>query len=390
MVTRAGLGAADRHGRGLSWASTGSTPIIFCGWVVSVLTVAIVARAVLPISDAPATGGGSWLPLASWDALRYIQIAQHGYSGTVINRAFFPLFPLLMASVHQALSALSVSYALAGTMIAIACSYGALLLLRRLLACDLQTDQATRFAWLLLASPFAFILIAPYTEAVLLITSIGSLFAARRQRWWLAGLLAALASACRLPGLIVGAALLAEYLDQVRRSDERLTPSILWIALAPLGTVAYFTWLATHGGINTYQRAYDIGWPFRKFSLNILKPLYDPILAHVLHTTTVPSTALADALGILSFAATVALLAFGWKPLRPSYRLYCVLSIVVPLLTSIVEGLGRYYLVIFPLVLSAARIAEAHPRLLRPAVLTALVGQVALIALFSTGHPGIV
>ena len=388
MLAGTGSGAGDRRGRALRWtASTGATPLIFGAWVISVLLVAIVARAVLPVSDAPATGGGSWLPLASWDALRYIHIAQHGYSGTVVDRAFFPLFPLLMAAVHDVLT---FSYPLAGTIVAIACTYGALLLLRRLLACDLGTGDARRYVWLLLAAPYAFILLAPYTEAALLVTSIGAMLAARRRRWWLAGVLGALASACRLPGLIVAAALLIEYLDQVRRSEQRPGADVLWLGLAPLGAVAYFAWLATHGGVDTYRRAYDIGWPYRKFSLNIFKPLYDPILAHVLHTTTVPTTSLADALGILSFIATVGLLVWGWRPLRPSYRVLSVLSIVVPLLTSVIEGLGRYYLVIFPLVLSAARIARAHPRLLKPAVATGLIAQVALIALFSTGHPGIV
>ena len=176
---------------------------------------------------------------------------------------------------------------MAGTIIAIGCTYGALLVLRRLLACDLETEQANRFAWLLLASPNVVLLGSRRTpRRCSPVTSIGSLLAARRQRWWLAGLLGALASACRLPGLLVAVALLVEYLDQVRRSNQRLSPSILCVALAPLGTVAYFAWLTTHGGIDTYQRAYAIGWPFRKFSLNIAKPFYDLILAHVFHSTT--------------------------------------------------------------------------------------------------------
>jgi Gpi18-like mannosyltransferase len=378
----------DRSAGAPRWASSrGATTLIFAAWTAWVLVVAIVARAVLPVSDAAATGGGTWLPLSSWDALRYIHIAQHGYSGTVVNRAFFPLFPLTMAGVHDALT---VSYALAGTIVAVLCTYGAVLLLRRLLACDLGAGEAGRYVWLLLAAPYAFILLAPYTEAALLVTSVGAMLAARRQRWWLAGLLAGLASACRLPGLIVAGALLVEYLDQVRRSEQRFGPDILWLGLAPLGAVAYFAWLATHGGVHTYQRAYDIGWPYRRFSLNIFKPLYDPILAHVFHSVTVPTTTLADGLGLLSFVATIVLLVWGWRPLRLSYRVFCLLSIIVPLLTSVVEGLGRYYLVIFPLVLSAARIAQAHPRLVRPAVVAGLVAQAALIAAFCTGHPGIV
>jgi len=364
----------------------------FAAWVLAVFAVAILARAVLPVSDAPVLGGGSWLPLANFDAAHYFAVAQHGYSGSVVQRAFFPLFPLLIAAVHGLLHlvGVTVSYALAGTVVAIACAYGALRALRALLALDLGAHAAERYVWLLVVLPYAFILLAPYTESVLLLTSVGSLLAARKQRWWLAGALGAAAGACRLPGLIVFPALLVEYAYQVRRSEHRLSADALGIALAPLGAVAYFAWLAFHGGIGTYSRAYAVGWPYRKFTLNVLKPLYNPILAHVFHATTVPSTSLADALGLISFIATVALLAWGWKRLRPSYRVYAVLSVVVPLLTTITEGLGRYYLVIFPLSLLAANFAQEHPRLLRPAVCLGIAGEIVLTALFVAGHPGVV
>lgn len=364
----------------------------FAAWVIAVFAVAILARAVLPVSDAPVLGGGSWLPLANFDAAHYFAIAQHGYSGSVVSRAFFPLFPLLVAALHGLLHlvGLTVSYAFAGTIVAIACAYGALRLLRELLALDLGREAANRYVWLVAVLPYAFILLAPYTESALLLTSVGSLLAARRQHWWLAGALGAAAGACRLPGLLVLPALLVEYGYQVRRSEQRLSLDVLGIALAPLGAVAYFAWLGFHGGIGTYSRAYAVGWPYRKFTLNVLKPLYNPILAHVFHDATVPSTSLADALGLVSFIATLALLIWGWKRLRPSYRVYAVLSVVVPLLTTITEGLGRYYLVIFPLSLLAANFAQEHPRLTRPAVCVGVAGEIALTALFVAGHPGVV
>lgn len=361
-------------------------------WVLAVLTVAIVARAVLPVSDGAAIGGGSWLPLASFDASHYIGIAQHGYSGSVIARAFFPLFPILIAILHDLVNdaGVTVSYALAGTVIAVACAYGALRLLRRLLALDLGQDAADRYVWLLPLAPYAFILLAPYTESLLLLSSVGSLLAARKQRWWVAGALGAVAGACRLPGLIVFPALLVEYIYQVRRSDQRLSSSILAIGLAPVGAAAYFAWLGFNGGIATYSRAYAVGWPYRKFTLNVFKSLYDPILAHLFHDVVVPSTALADGLALASFLVVMLLMVWGWKRLRPSYLVYAVLSIIVPLLTTVTEGLGRYYLVIFPLTLIAARLAQEHPRLVRPAVCAGIVGEVIVTALFASGHPGVV
>jgi Gpi18-like mannosyltransferase len=393
-VTSAARAWPNRRSPGVAeLASPASAAVLpFAAWVLAVFAVAIVARAVLPVSDAPAVGGGSWLPLANFDAAHYFEIARHGYSGSVVSRAFFPLFPLLVAGVHGLLHVIgaTVSYALAGTVIAVACAYGALRVLRSLLALDLGQDVANRAVWVLAVAPYAFILLAPYTESVLLLTSVGSFLAARRQRWWLAGALGAGASACRLPGLIVFPALLVEYLYQVRRSEQPLSRDILAVALAPLGAVGYFAWLGFHGGISTYSRAYTIGWPYRKFTLNVFKPLYNPILAHVFHDAVVPSTSLADALGLMSFIATAGLLMWGWKWLRPSYRVYAAASVVVPLLTTITEGLGRYYLVIFPLALIAAKLAQEHPRLVRPAVCAGILGEVVLTALFVSGHPGVV
>src|SRR5262249_55096181 len=49
-----------------------------------------------------------------WDALNYLRIAQYGYQ-TVYDLAFFPLFPLLIASVSHILG--DWSYLLVGTIL---------------------------------------------------------------------------------------------------------------------------------------------------------------------------------------------------------------------------------------------------------------------------------
>jgi Gpi18-like mannosyltransferase len=232
-----------------------------------VFAVGIVARAALPVSDAPALGGGSWLPLANFDAAHYFAVAQHGYSGSVIERAFFPLFPLLIAAVHGLLHVLglSISNALAGTVVAVTCAYGALLLLRQLLALDVGREAASKYVWFLVLAPYAFILLAPYTESLLLLTSVASLLAARNRRWWLAGALGAAAGACRLPGLIVFPALLVEYLYQVKRSEQRFSPDILGVALAPLGAAAYFASVArgrrARARWSVRHRTTSVAWP---------------------------------------------------------------------------------------------------------------------------------
>jgi hypothetical protein len=190
-------------------------------------------------------------PFIRFDASWYVLIAHEGYvdpgaqtEGLVQARpAFFPLYPLLM----RALGGFgSFGFAaLAGTLISLASLLGALYLLHRLTELELGPGPARATVRLIAFAPVAYFFSAPYTESLFLLLSVGSLYAARRERWALAGLLAAAASGTRNGGALLLVPLALMYVAQC---GWRPSPRMLWIALAPAGLVAYSAYLKLEVG----------------------------------------------------------------------------------------------------------------------------------------------
>ncbi|MEA2435575.1 MAG: hypothetical protein QOF65_131, partial [Thermoleophilaceae bacterium] len=180
-------------------------------------------------------------PLARWDSAWYLDIAHSGYSGP--SSAFFPLYPLLVRVVGtvSAPGALLV----AGYVVSLAALFGALYLMHRLVTLELGSSEVARVAVLMLALfPGALWLGAPYSESLFLLLSVGAFYAARIDRWAVAGVCAALASATRSAGIVLVVPLVILWW----KSTGRRARDLAWIALAPAGLVAYSVYLAASIG----------------------------------------------------------------------------------------------------------------------------------------------
>src|SRR3954452_19459149 len=139
-------------------------------------------------------------PLARWDSVWYLGIAHDGYSGA--SSAFFPLYPLLVRAfaVSGSPGALLVS----AYFVSLTSLFGALWLMHRLVALELGSDALARSAVMLLAVfPGALWFGVPYSESLFLLLSVGTFYAARTGRWWVAGALAALAAGTRSAGIVL-------------------------------------------------------------------------------------------------------------------------------------------------------------------------------------------
>ncbi|HSX00686.1 MAG TPA: hypothetical protein VLF67_00450, partial [Candidatus Saccharimonas sp.] len=316
-------------------------------WAASVMAVAAVARVTIPdyLGNAPTLAAFPF-PLVNFDAGYYMSIAQHGYVGNILPvRAFFPLFPLLVAAGHWLVVWVPAAwqYPLAATGINLALTAVVLWLAGRLLERDFGSRASG--AWLLLLYPYAFVLVAGYAEALLLTLTLGAFVAARERRWWLAGVLAMLAGGTRLPGLLVAPALLVEYLHQAGWRWRQIGPEIGWLVLAPLGTLGYFAYLQwSAGGIGTYFQAYTMAWPERVVNMNILHPL-ERMVERAVSSGAAPLTdrvSYNDVISVLLLGLMLVLLIGFWRQLRPSYRVCAALTLVLPLTSSILYGIGRY------------------------------------------------
>jgi hypothetical protein len=216
--------------------------------------------------------GGGWLagwldaiftPLVRWDALWYEKISLGGYvptglpgnSGT--TTAFFPLYPLLVHALGG--WAGNGATLVVATLLSLATFAIGLAIVHRLATLELGPQVGRAAVFLIAFWPAGPFFSAPYTESLFLALSAGTFLAARRDRWWLAGLLAGLASATRNTGvlLIVPLAIIYFYgprprlAERARPSGRRgrwaprfsARPDVLWLALIPTGLVAFSVYL---------------------------------------------------------------------------------------------------------------------------------------------------
>jgi Mannosyltransferase (PIG-V) len=189
-------------------------------------------------------------PAARWDSVWYLTIAHSGYYSPQ-SSAMFPLYPLL---IHLG-SMVFRSELIVGLVISLASVTAALSILYRLVALDIDEKTARTTVLLIAFFPVAFFFSAVYTESLYLFLSIGAIYAARVDRWAWAGLLGGLAAATRSAGILVVVPIALIYLYGPRPSPRstasrrgwwprhHITRDATWLALIPVGLVAYLTYL---------------------------------------------------------------------------------------------------------------------------------------------------
>lgn len=173
--------------------------------------------------------------LFGWDANQYVRIAREGYAHGW-ETAFYPVLPGLE---HLLMGVFGGSPGLAGLVVANLATLLAFGLLRVLVEREVGRRPAQRALLYLACFPTAFFLIVPYTESLFLLFSVASFLALRRERWLLAGVCAALAELTRPLGILLVAAMLAEYVARYARTGQwrearRLAPLLGGMALPAL------------------------------------------------------------------------------------------------------------------------------------------------------------
>jgi Mannosyltransferase (PIG-V) len=200
-------------------------------------------------------------PMAKWDAQHYLAIAYDGYVQTHAGLppaneapAFFPLYPGLV-HVLSGFGAGPGAVLVVAYAVSLSCFFAALTLLHRLIAIELGERYAKPALMLLAFFPAALFFGIPYSESLFLLLAVGAFLAARTGHWASAGIVLALASATRVPGLllVVPVALLYLYGPRGDREPEvarggwwpryRLRPDAAWLLLAPLGILAFAAYL---------------------------------------------------------------------------------------------------------------------------------------------------
>ena len=178
----------------------------------------------------------------------YIGIAEHGYehmpfnSDVPRNWAFFPLFPLLL----RLAAFVTGEFVITGIALSHICFLLALFLLHRVaLLFGFSADDADRSLFYLAVFPTSYFFSLPLPESLFLMLTIASFFFAKSERWLLAGLFGALASATRTTGVLLLPALAVLYWEMYRplRSIRTWRKDGLALLLVPAGLLSFMIYL---------------------------------------------------------------------------------------------------------------------------------------------------
>jgi Mannosyltransferase (PIG-V) len=348
-------------------------------WFVGCIAIATLGTATLNLRQYDPTGistsfgsVGNVLaaPAVRWDAIWYLQIAEHGYR-TAQDAGFLPLYPLLI----RVGSVFTGSAVVAGVLISLAALFAGLEIVRRLTALELGSRVAATTVRLIAFGPLALFMSAVYTESLFIALSAGTFYAARRGRWWMAGVLGALAALSRIGGslLLVPVVLLFFYGPRAD-AEPRVTGAwwkpryhfsleILWAALIPAASAAFSGYLALRGlGADATLHAQQTYWAHR-IALPVTAVWQGALaawheLGHEIAGTTVPFSQSDSILQCTALVVAVVLLIGVFRRLPLAYGAYvtCGLlqALAAPTVGDPLRGLDRYASMRFPLFMCAA------------------------------------
>jgi len=292
------LTAPIRSPRAAGWAIPSSPPTT-AGWIAYPLFVGVVHFFIVHITGALAylygtsrpdsapftspvkstvppvhAGVWHWLvdPMRQWDGLWYRLIAVDGYSKTIANAAFWPVYPVAMRGLGNILG---ISYDTAGWIIANVAFFVALILLYRLVSLDFDPQIGRATLWAIALFPTSFFFSTVYTESLLLLFIVGGLLAARLRQWWLAGILGALAAATRSYGVFLILPYAVLFYQQNGSSPRRWIPRSLPVFLPALGPVAFSIQL-NHALANN-SRATHHKYSFNLVGRHVAFTLHEPL-----------------------------------------------------------------------------------------------------------------
>jgi hypothetical protein len=292
------------------------------------------------------------------DADWYIGIAQNGYerrpysSDARHNWAFFPVYPLLVGSVSR----LTGDPYLTGVALSTFFFFGALVLLyRTALAFGLDDGSACRAVFYVSIFPLSYLYSVPMTEALFLILTVGSFYAAKRERWVIAGLLGAVASATRITGVLLLPALAVLYWETYRTLRPKL--NFLPLLLIPSGLLAFMCFLYMTTGNPLAFRDITVESFGRRtpqfFLMTLLGYLADPLVI-VEPWDFRPLNFLGAAMALVG-----GLVLLKWR--RWSLAVYTLAASVVALSNVLLHGQARFAMVLFPAFMVLA-VAGRNPR----------------------------
>ena len=339
----------------------------------------------------PPTTFDWFTPLLGWDAEWYLRIAATGYHWDAAaspsvqqSVVFFPLYPFLVRLANLAVGGRATLLPATALVLSSLFAVSALGLLHALVNRDFGRTVARSTVWYYLVFPVSFFLTAAYSESLFLLALVGSVLAARRGRWLLAGFAAAAATVTRPYGILVMLPLAYEYVAQRREVSARIWIGIsaLWLTLPVLALGGWMAYLyALTGDALVFIHA-QVAWGGQRPTLP-----FETLLTGYGRSRDQQLQGRID-LGVLQFGiallATIATIA-SWRTMRLTYALLATVFTFVVLSAGQTVSIWRYLYPIFPLFVVAAQAGQRSLTFDRAYVATALTLSGVFIAVVATG-----
>ncbi len=336
-----------------------------------------VATVIAMAVTAAASHVGLLSKLDIWDGEWFLAIVRHGYPSRLPEvgghvaanpTAFFPVLPLVARALDVTGLPAGWSILVASAVTGATAVYGVGLLARHLAG----DDAGRRAALLFAVFPGTFVFSLGYPEGTVITCVSLGLLALLRGRWWLAGLLGAVATAASPVAL----AFVVSCLWCAGRSirTERRFGALVTPVLAPLGFVAYMAYLRFHTGtLDAWRLTERGGWhsfaspsyPFRILGTFLRDPLSPTLTGQILFFGTV-----AAVIGVV--------LMFRERQPAP-VLLYGLCAIGAAAVSQPVGLRPRFWMLAFPMIIAAGTRYEGRTHRVLVVVSAALLIAVSVL-----------
>jgi Dolichyl-phosphate-mannose-protein mannosyltransferase len=353
----------------------------------------------------PSTPIPQWLdrvfisPWMRWDALWFERIVSQGYSATNGTTPFHPLYPWLATPLAKLGVSPAVSLMVISALAGIGLFYG----FNRLAQIELPPKDAFFALMVFSLAPVAFILLAPYSEALFLLLSVLCLYYIRKKTWWLAGIVGGLAALTRQQGIFLVFPMAWEVWESSSRSFKTLKRQLkplLATCFIPLGMLAWIIYRALiikDYGLNLYNiqgliysiiispsaskvvPVQNFIWPWQALYFAFEKLFTHPDVDIWVN--------------FVIAALFLVILSISWKKMRISYRIFSFIITVVSFsyFTGTVHpymGLPRHLYLAFPVFIGfASAVHKSWIRLLIVALSSAALLFLLMIYILNTWVP---
>jgi Gpi18-like mannosyltransferase len=241
---------------------------------------------------------------------------------------------------------------------------------------------------ILLTFPTAFYFGSVYSESVFLLLAVLTFWFAKKDKFLIAGIMAALSSATKIQGVFLFVFLAIELWGKYRgkwgEMKKTLLKDISGLLVSPLGLLGYMYYLYKATGDPVYFLTAQPAFGAERAAVPLVT-LPQVIYRYIKMLLTVTPQNMAFWNAFLELFITLVLvgaLIYAFKKIKFSYWVFTLIVVVLPTMTGTLTSVPRYALMAFPLIPIFAKFNKARIYIIIAQVLL----EIALVALFTRGY----